>query len=830
MASFQTRDGFGKPRTSIIPPQNMLPPKPIPLDYRIPSDLMDIFDNTFVMDDLESWKIDKAHSAAATSYDTSSFPIPHDSPVSQFPTPPQCNVSPGTNLKDIGVVFPFKIYHVSKTQSSFNIFADRWKSKTRFSCRIVAQPLHGHQNHHPIPQDSSFGNNKRTEALAQEEIISIRGLFVSWSSETMYFISLDDSIPVDDYHHRWRVIQSIMEDDKVEKVMPDAKWQLKLLLGHQVHVRHGIRDPAIARWILNPDGIYMDDLVRRSPIHESTRLPPKSLSLPAHKTHFKSHALPKRFLQPNLILLEAINATHESLVSMIQLENSLKLANLFDIFKNMEMRLLPTLAQIEYFGMGFDTEQLLTHRNVIRATQKQLRERAFAMGGTFDLDSPFEVSEVLFHRLKLQHPFVAHSEKPDDPKDCQYRAQSIRIYKSRHERRRLSLNTSADVLRAMTRVENPHPLPAIVLNYRKLAYVMNTPMAEFPSFVTHHPSLNQPKNNAVNRSIAFQIPRIHATCHQTQVPTGRLAFDHPNLQSVCNAFEFTPIEPIRPEHLTLGDQNEPMQLQHSTDLSHIEPIQVNIRNSFIAAPGMILASLDYCQIECRLMAHFSGDAQLIAQLKDTRVDIFITIASSWLHKNVDSVTPTERGQAKQLWYALLYGMGSVKLGQSLQISTEEAKHLHGSFLQSFPAARNFTQQAVDMTKSRGHVLTLAGRQRPLPDICVPRPTDPAQAAVYDTAVRLCLNTLCQGSAADVVKQAMIHIHDYLTMHCPEAHCVLNVHDELIYEIPDNPQSHTVVQKLKWLMENMAVEFNLSVPLPVRVSVGHAWGSLKPVTD
>lgn len=270
-----------------------------------------------------------------------------------------------------------------------------------------------------------------------------------------------------------------------------------------------------------------------------------------------------------------------------------------------------------------------------------------------------------------------------------------------------------------------------------------------------------------------------------------------------------------------------------------EKLEVNPRDGFCASKGYVLMTADYCQIELRILAHFSLDDTLCGAFRDPlSEDIFKCIASRWLGIPVSDVSSEQRSRVKQLTYALLYGAGPGKVAADANCSVSEAETWIAQFLSVYPGIKSFMKEVRSSCAQLGYVQTMLGRRRYLPHI------RHAQRKERARAERQAVNTVCQGSAADLIKLAMINIHHTL---CKEfkgrnyharrsvpggglytvldaVRPVLQIHDELVFEVHQE-YVHEVAHHIQNCMEN-AVELN--VPLKVKISVGTSFGSLEPL--
>ncbi|KAJ2951880.1 hypothetical protein O0L34_g4131 [Tuta absoluta] len=283
--------------------------------------------------------------------------------------------------------------------------------------------------------------------------------------------------------------------------------------------------------------------------------------------------------------------------------------------------------------------------------------------------------------------------------------------------------------------------------------------------------------------------------------TGRISMQEPNLQSVPRTFSI-PVTYLT-DHPT----------SHRTD----DVIEYNCRNVFKASEGCVLVSADYCQLEMRILTHYCED-EVLLRIMRSDVDVFKAIAASWGNVAEDEVDEDLRQKAKQLCYGILYGMGNKTLAQYLDVSEMEAAVFMDTFHSTYPRIQVFTRKVVEECRDRGYVETLMKRRRYLPDI------NSIMQSKRGTSERQTVNTTIQGSAADITKAAMCSIDDRTRTDLHKPKLILQMHDELIYEVPENKKNE-FVNVLKEVMERTV---KLIVPLPVKVRSGKAWGSLEEI--
>jgi DNA polymerase-1 len=320
---------------------------------------------------------------------------------------------------------------------------------------------------------------------------------------------------------------------------------------------------------------------------------------------------------------------------------------------------------------------------------------------------------------------------------------------------------STDV-EVLERLKDLHEIPSLVLEYRTLAKIRST-------YVDVLPGRIDPRDG-----------RIHTTLHQTQAATGRLSSSDPNLQNI----------PIRTE---LGRR---------------------IRSGFVAEKGHLLVGADYSQVELRLLAHLSGDAELIRRFRQGD-DIHSATASAVFGVDPSAVTAELRRRAKVINFGILYGMSPFGLSRELGIGGKEAKAYIDQYFDRYPGVKEYIEGLKETARKDGFVLTIMGRRRFLKDI------DSRNKVLREAAERMAINTPIQGSAADLIKLAMIRVDREFLDAGMEARLILQVHDELIVEAPEREAGRSE-QVLTEAMEGVA---KLSVPLIVSVSRGRNWGEI-----
>ena len=315
---------------------------------------------------------------------------------------------------------------------------------------------------------------------------------------------------------------------------------------------------------------------------------------------------------------------------------------------------------------------------------------------------------------------------------------------------------------ALEKLQGKHPIINSILEYRKLEKLRSTYLEPLPR-------------------LADATGRIHTTFNQTATATGRLSSSNPNMQNI----------PVRG---AFGSR---------------------MRGCFIAAPEKVLVCADYSQIELRVLAHLSQDATLLSAFRNNE-DIHTRTAGLLFDTTLGEVTPDQRRNAKTINFGLIYGMGAQKLAAELQISMKDAKEFMERYFSRFQRLKEFYDSIEEEARENGFVATMAGRRRLTPDLVS------SNNQLRSQARRQAINTRIQGSAADIIKLAMIAVENDTELAALEARLLLQIHDELLLEVtPQNAEA--AAKRLATLMEAVTPGGEtLSVPLLVEAGIGHTW--------
>ena len=307
--------------------------------------------------------------------------------------------------------------------------------------------------------------------------------------------------------------------------------------------------------------------------------------------------------------------------------------------------------------------------------------------------------------------------------------------------------------------EDDYPLPKVLMQYRSMSKLKSTYTDRLPE------------------QINPRTQRIHTSYHQAVAATGRLSSSDPNLQNI----------PVR----TAEGRR--------------------IRQAFIAPKGYKLLAADYSQIELRIMAHLSKDEGLMNAFRHN-LDVHTATAAEVFKVELDKVTSDQRRSAKAINFGLIYGMGAQKLGKDIGVDTKTAKAYIDVYFARYPGVREYMERTRAQAADQGYVETLFGRRLYLPDIHSNKPQERAAAE------RTAINAPMQGTAADIIKKAMVRVDNWLTDSGLDAKVILQVHDELVLEVRED----LVAEVSEKIREHMSAAAQLDVPLLVDVGVGDNW--------
>jgi DNA polymerase-1 len=405
------------------------------------------------------------------------------------------------------------------------------------------------------------------------------------------------------------------------------------------------------------------------------------------------------------------------------------------VYRELELPLVPILAAIERTGVRVDVKSLASQAVVLERELADLSRQIFGLaGGEFNINSPKQLSEILFEKLQL--PVLKRTGRD---------------------------RTASTAVEVLEELAAQHEICRFILDWRQLAKLKGT-------YIDALPELVNPETG-----------RVHTQISQAVAATGRLSSSDPNLQNI----------PIRTE---IGRQ---------------------IRSAFIADPGHVLISADYSQIELRVLAHLSGDETLSEAF--TRGDDIHDQTAAKVFGPDSTLDPYElRRRAKIINYALLYGKTAFTLAKDIGVSQQAAQQFIDAYFAGFPRVRAFIDKTLTDAQASGVVKTMFGRRRPVPELTS------RNFQIRAGAERIAVNMPIQGTAADILKRAMIDVHGALAAAHPRARMILTVHDELLFESPQN-EADDVAALVK---QKMSSAVKLNVPLDVDAGIGANWTEAK----
>ncbi|MBI2829276.1 MAG: DNA polymerase I [Acidobacteria bacterium] len=525
-------------------------------------------------------------------------------------------------------------------------------------------------------------------------------------------------------------LQPVLEDETLRKAGHDLKFDTVVLATHGVTLRGLAFDSMLASYLL--DATRSDH-----PLEETSleHLGYKALT-EEDVCGRGAKALPLSRIAPEA----ALDFAGERADLAWQLSNRLApllvTDQLVEVFRELEMPLLPVLADIERAGIRIDGPALEAQSQHIEVELARSATRIFELAGQeFNVNSPKQLAEILFDKLQL--PALKKTGKTR------------------------SASTAVEVLEELALI---HELPRLILEWRGLHKLKSTYIDALPQLV--HPGTG----------------RVHTSFNQAVAATGRLSSSDPNLQNI----------PIRTE---LGRQ---------------------IRRAFVAAPGNVLISADYSQIELRVLAHLAEEEALIDAFRSgedihDRTAVKVFGATSGLDRH------ELRRRAKIINYALLYGKTAFTLAKDIGVTKEAAQEVIDAYFAGFPRVRGFIDDTLARARETGVVKTMFGRRRLVPEL------NSRNGQIRSAAERVTVNMPIQGTAADILKKAMIDLHGELPKRGFATRMILTVHDELLLE---GPQAEAV-SAAELVRERMEGVVSLAVPLTVDVGFADNWRDAKP---
>lgn len=521
------------------------------------------------------------------------------------------------------------------------------------------------------------------------------------------------------------IFRPVYESEEILKVGQNLKYDLEVLRNYGIELKGKMWDTMIAHYLIQPELRHNMDYMAEIYLHYQT-IHIDELIGPKGKNQRSM-----RELDPKDVYEYAAEDADITLQLKNKLEPELKKYGAEKLFYEIEMPLMPVLAEMEMNGVCLDTDSLAETSKQLTSRMNEIEQRIYELAGQpFNIASPKQVGEILFDKLKIV-------EKAKKTKTGQY-------------------VTSEEVLQQL---KNKHEIVADILEHRGLKKLIGTYIDALPKLINPHTG------------------HIHTSFNQTITATGRLSSSDPNLQNI----------PIRGE-----DGKE-------------------IRKAFIPEPGCLFFSADYSQIELRVMAHLSNDDNMIEVFREGK-DLHAATAANIYKKPIEEVTRDERTKSKRANFGIIYGITVFGLAERLDIDRAEAKQLIDGYFDTFPQVHDYMEKSKEIARQQGYVTTLFGRRRYLPDI------NSANSVVRGFAERNAINAPIQGTAADIIKVAMIRIFQRFKKEGIKSKMILQVHDELNFSV--YPEEKEQVERI--VLEEMQGAFDMKVPLVADSGFGNNW--------
>jgi len=520
-------------------------------------------------------------------------------------------------------------------------------------------------------------------------------------------------------------LRPLLEDDNHKKVGQNLKYDANVLLNYGIQLRGIAFDTMLESYVFNSTASRHDmDSLAKNYLGIETIHYEDVAGKGAKQITFNQ--VPVEVAAP--YAAEDADITlqlHQALWPKVNADKALR-----NLFSEIELPLLPILAQMEYHGVLVDAEMLNIQSGELSERMQQIEQEAFAAAEQeFNLSSPKQIQEILFEKQQL--PVIKKTPKGQP-------------------------STAEEVLQELAL---DYPLPKLILEHRGMSKLKSTYTDKLPKQI--HPKTG----------------RVHTSYHQAVTATGRLSSSNPNLQNI----------PIR------------------------NPEGRRIRQAFIAPAGKIIVAADYSQIELRIMAHLSNDSGLLGAFQRGE-DIHSATAAEIFNTMPISVTPEQRRRAKAINFGLIYGMSAFGLAKQLGVGRNDAQEYIDLYFERYPGVLAYMDRMRETARADGYVETLFGRRLYLPEINARN----AQRRQY--AERAAINAPMQGSAADIIKLAMLKTAAWLKADPIGVTMVMQVHDELVFEVAEDQ----LISAREGIRSCMSSAAKLAVPLVVDIGNGKNW--------
>ena len=562
-----------------------------------------------------------------------------------------------------------------------------------------------------------------TEGLNALET-NIVGISFSWRKGIGYYLPIKNNKSV--YEKSFEILKPFFESTKIIKVGHNIKFDIQVLLKYNVKVSSPIYDTMVAHYLINPDMRHNLDTLSESYLNYS---PISIESLIGKKG---KNQISMRDVSIDKIKNYASEDADITLRLKGIFDKEIEVNNLSKIFYDIEIPMINVLSEMEAEGIKIDTSYLKKLDKEFEDDLEKLKKEIFKKcGEEFNLNSPKQLGEILFDKLKLV-------SKPKKTKTGQY-------------------STSEEVLSSLA---NDHRIIENILEWRSLDKLQNTYVRSLPNEVSN------------------LTKRVHSSFNQTVTTTGRLSSNNPNLQNI----------PIR----TANGQK--------------------IRKAFIPRNNdYIIMAADYSQIELRVIASISNEENMIDAFVNNQ-DIHTITASKIYNVDPENVNREQRGNAKTVNFGIIYGVSAFGLSQQTDLNRSESKQMIDNYFLNYPGLKKYMSDQIDFARNNGYVETIMGRRRYLKNI------NSQNNMLRSGAERNAINAPIQGSAADIIKIAMININSEFKKQSLKSKMLLQVHDELVFDV-HNSEKDRIQDIVKTTMESAV---KLKVPLKIDLEFGKNW--------
>ena len=637
------------------------------------------------------------------------------------------------------------------------------------------------------------------------------------------------------------IFKPVYENEEILKIGQNLKYDLEVLSNYGIELKGKMWDTMIAHYLIQPElhhnmDYMAETILKYQKIHTEELIGKKG-----------KNQLTMRDLSPQKVNEYACENADIALRLKNNLETELRNKECEELFYNIEMPLMQVLAEMEINGVCIDATSLKETSKIFSNRLKEAKKDIYKIAGEeFNISSPKQVGEILFGKLKIidnpkktkswqyvtnekeleeikeSHPIVGKileyrklnsilSERTKKKTAIKQMPDLFGFIQEQDDEKNSSKQSHLEVSKQMNQLEKEiyelagekfkimSPKQVGTILFDKMKVIDNPQKTETWQYVTNEEILQQLKGkheivekilnyreteklmgtyvDALPSLVNKKTGHIHTSFNQTVTATGRLSSSDPNLQNI----------PVRGE-----DGKE-------------------IRKVFVPEPGCLFFSADYSQIELRVMAHLSGDENMINVFKEGK-DLHAATAATIYKKNIDEVTRDERTKSKRANFGIIYGITVFGLAERLDISREESKQLIDGFFQTFPKVKDYMDNAIEEARQKGFVETLFGRRRYLKDI------NSHNATVRGFAERNAINAPIQGTAADIIKVAMIQIYRRFKAENLKSKMILQVHDELNFSVyPDEKEK---VERI--VIEEMQKAIEMKVPLIADCGFGNNW--------